>query len=153
MEVEGGAQAQGQISLNILQTIRTAQMQNGLKHGDYGRYRYVEIAAAQGHRLVRSRACAIARMRTRRSRCSEFCCCSSHLPTSWPRHHPPRVFCARRLRTLYKALKFLHGKGRYQKKKIEVAMVTDSRWVGIGWLVGCLAWWLGRFSATRQLPQ
>lgn len=28
-----------QLSLNLLQTIRTAQSQNGLKHGDYGRYR------------------------------------------------------------------------------------------------------------------
>jgi hypothetical protein len=28
-----------QLSLNILQVIRSAQGQNGLKHGDYGRYR------------------------------------------------------------------------------------------------------------------
>lgn len=28
---------------------------------------------------------------------------------------------------LYKSLKFLHGKGRYQKRKLEVAMVTDAR--------------------------
>lgn len=46
MEVDGstgGAAAGGggspQIALNILQTIRPAQQQNGLKHGDYGRYR------------------------------------------------------------------------------------------------------------------
>lgn len=32
--------AASQISLHLLQTIRTAQSQNGLKHGDYGRYRY-----------------------------------------------------------------------------------------------------------------
>lgn len=30
---------QQQIALNILQTIRPVQQQNGLKHGDYGRYR------------------------------------------------------------------------------------------------------------------
>lgn len=47
--------------------------------------------------------------------------------TGPPPQPPPRVFCARRLRSLYKALKFLHGKGRYQKKKIEVAMITESR--------------------------
>ena len=28
-----------QLPLNILQVIRAAQGQNGLKHGDYGRYR------------------------------------------------------------------------------------------------------------------
>ncbi len=28
-----------QYALNILQIIRSAQQQNGLKHGDYGRYR------------------------------------------------------------------------------------------------------------------
>ena len=28
-----------QIALNSLQTIRPVQQQNGLKHGDYGRYR------------------------------------------------------------------------------------------------------------------
>jgi hypothetical protein len=40
MEVDNAPAALGsQISLNILQTIRTAQTQNGLKHGDYGRYR------------------------------------------------------------------------------------------------------------------
>ena len=34
-----GSLPAAQISLNVLQTIRTAQTQNGLKHGDYGRYR------------------------------------------------------------------------------------------------------------------
>ena len=53
-----------------------------------------------------------------------------------------RVHCARRLRSLYKTLKFLHGKGRYQKKKLEAAMVTDARWVRGSWLVAGLP--LGR---------
>lgn len=42
MEVDAAAQEQQQqqqITLNILQTLRPAQQQNGLKHGDYGRYR------------------------------------------------------------------------------------------------------------------
>lgn len=30
-----------QLPLNILSTTKTAQLQNGLKHGDYGRYRFV----------------------------------------------------------------------------------------------------------------
>jgi hypothetical protein len=36
-----------------------------------------------------------------------------------------RQYCAKRLRSLYKATKFLHGKGRYQKKRLEVQHVTD----------------------------
>lgn len=42
MEVEGAPPVvapPSQIALNLLATIRTAQSQNGLKHGDYGRYR------------------------------------------------------------------------------------------------------------------
>lgn len=41
---------------------------------------------------------------------------------------PCRQYCARRLRSLYKALKFLHGKGRYTKKKLDVPQVSDARW-------------------------
>ena len=37
--VMADAQPLPQLSLNILQVIRSAQGQNGLKHGDYGRYR------------------------------------------------------------------------------------------------------------------
>ncbi|GBF99974.1 hypothetical protein Rsub_12667 [Raphidocelis subcapitata] len=88
-EVGGEAAPQQPISLNILATIRPAQQQNGLKHGDYGRY---------------------------------------------------RVFCARRLRTLYKGLKFLHGRGRYQKRRLEVAMITDARWLMIPLLSAERAW-------------
>lgn len=40
-ETTAAAAASPQISLNIMQTIRTAQMANGLKHGDYNRYRWV----------------------------------------------------------------------------------------------------------------
>jgi hypothetical protein len=38
-----------------------------------------------------------------------------------------RQYCSRRLRSLYKQLKLLHGKGRYQKRKIEPEMMADSR--------------------------
>lgn len=45
MEVDPAAAAeQGarlQLQLPLLATIKTAQLQNGLKHGDYGRYRCV----------------------------------------------------------------------------------------------------------------
>eukprot|EP00775_Hariotina_reticulata_P003191 gene3191-3469_t len=65
-----------QLPLNILCTIKSAQLQNGLKHGDYARY---------------------------------------------------RQYCARRLGSLYTAVKLLHGKGRYQKKKLDLQHVTDVR--------------------------
>lgn len=42
-------------------------------------------------------------------------------------NHVRRQYCSRRLRSLYKAVKFLHGKGRYQKKKLDVPQVTDVR--------------------------
>jgi hypothetical protein len=33
------------LQLSILATIKTAQLQNGLKHGDYSRYRWVETTS------------------------------------------------------------------------------------------------------------
>eukprot|EP00879_Flechtneria_rotunda_P020354 GHRR01021405.1.p1 GENE.GHRR01021405.1~~GHRR01021405.1.p1 ORF type:complete len:546 (+),score=261.79 GHRR01021405.1:1195-2832(+) len=78
-----------QLLLAVLNTIKPAQSQNGLKHGDYGRY---------------------------------------------------RQYCAHRLRSLYKALKFLHGKGRYTKKKLDVPQVTDARHLHIALVSAERAW-------------
>ncbi|KAI8465561.1 MAG: hypothetical protein J3K34DRAFT_525289 [Monoraphidium minutum] len=96
MEIDNAGSAEGPaaagqiaVALNLLQTIRAAQTQNGLKHGDYGRY---------------------------------------------------RLYCARRLRSLYKALKFTHGKGRYQKRKLEASMITDARWLLIPLVSAERAW-------------
>jgi hypothetical protein len=38
-----------------------------------------------------------------------------------------RQYCARRLRSLYTSLKFLHGKGRYTKKKLDNVAANDAR--------------------------
>lgn len=38
-----------------------------------------------------------------------------------------RQYCTRRLRRIYKSVKFLHGRGRYQKKKLEPEGVKDVR--------------------------
>jgi hypothetical protein len=43
-----------QFSIELLQVIKSAQQQNGLKHGDYGRYRLGYYTAAYSC----SRACA-----------------------------------------------------------------------------------------------
>jgi signal recognition particle subunit SRP68 len=59
-------------SLAILSKIHSAQMQNGLRHGDYQRY---------------------------------------------------RMYCSRRVRRIRKSLHFLHGKGRFHRKNIDVATV------------------------------
>ena len=40
---------------------------------------------------------------------------------------PCRQYCSRRLRRIYKAVRFLHGRGRYQKKKLEPEAVKDVR--------------------------
>lgn len=53
----------------------------------------------------------------------------------WQQHSqlPPchlgahRQYCARRLRSLYTSLKFLHGKGRYTKKKLDNVVGGDVR--------------------------
>jgi hypothetical protein len=48
----GDQPAPQQLALNVLQTTRAAQTQNGLKHGDYGRYRCPKI---QHRRSARAR--------------------------------------------------------------------------------------------------
>lgn len=67
-------------SVNVLQLLKSAQMQHGLRHGDYARY---------------------------------------------------RRYCTARLRRLYKSLKFTHGRGRYTKKAISIATVTEARFLHV----------------------
>lgn len=38
-----------------------------------------------------------------------------------------RQYCSRRLRRIYKGVRFLHGRGRYQKKRLEPDSVKDER--------------------------
>mmetsp|Transcript_11273 Transcript_11273/g.27521 ORF Transcript_11273/g.27521 Transcript_11273/m.27521 type:complete len:608 (-) Transcript_11273:1875-3698(-) len=77
------------LTLDILQTVKTSQSQHGLRHGDHVRY---------------------------------------------------RQYCTRRLARLYKALKFGHGRGRYQKKALEAATVTDERHLLIPLMAAERAW-------------
>jgi len=42
-------------------------------------------------------------------------------------NHHRREYCSRRLRRIYKGVKFLHGRGRFQKKKLEPETITDER--------------------------
>ncbi|KAI5074701.1 hypothetical protein GOP47_0010662 [Adiantum capillus-veneris] len=67
-------------SFNVLQLIKTAQNEHGVRHHDYTRY---------------------------------------------------RRYCTARLRRLYKSLKFTHGRGKYVRRQIVVANVTDTRFLHI----------------------
>ncbi|GAB4820832.1 hypothetical protein N2152v2_007878 [Parachlorella kessleri] len=51
-----------------------------------------------------------------------------------------RQYCGRRLRRLYKSLKFLHGRGRYQKKRLEAAAIKDVRYLHIPLVCAERAW-------------
>ncbi|KAL2649483.1 hypothetical protein R1flu_017611 [Riccia fluitans] len=82
MEVDavGADRAAPKFSFNVLQLIKTAQLQHGLRLGDYKRY---------------------------------------------------RRYCTARLMRLYKSLNFKHGRGKYVKKDITEATVTDVRYLHV----------------------
>uniref|UniRef100_A0A7N0RH32 Signal recognition particle subunit SRP68 n=1 Tax=Kalanchoe fedtschenkoi TaxID=63787 RepID=A0A7N0RH32_KALFE len=86
-------------SINVLQLLKSAQMQHGLRHGDYTRY---------------------------------------------------RRYCTARLRRLYKSLKFTHGRGKYNKRAITEATVTDVRFLHLVLYTAERAW--SHAMEKRQLP-
>lgn len=93
-------------AFSVLQIVKDGQSLHGLKHSDYQRYRK-GVAEAQRRRWL----------------------CRS--PTAQPLPAIAcRQYCSRRLRRIYKGVKFLHGRGRYQKKKHEPDAVKDVRWAG-----------------------
>jgi RNA-binding signal recognition particle 68 len=103
MEPDTSAQA---FPLPILQTIKAAQAQYGLRHGDYTRYRLCRFC---GPALKLGGTCF----------CSPFFCKIC------------RLYCTRRLRRLFVALNFTHGKGRFQKRQVQAAIITDARCEGL----------------------
>uniref|UniRef100_A0A2P2KPY7 Signal recognition particle subunit SRP68 n=1 Tax=Rhizophora mucronata TaxID=61149 RepID=A0A2P2KPY7_RHIMU len=78
MEIDGSDQISPRYSINVLQLLKSSQMQHGLRHGDYARY---------------------------------------------------RRYCTARLRRLYKSLKFTHGRGKYTRRAITEATVTEVRFL------------------------
>jgi len=74
VDAPAAAPVEQQFSLNVLQMIKGAQAQHGLRHGDYQRY---------------------------------------------------RRYCTARLVRLCKSLNFMHGRGKYVKKPISEATVTN----------------------------
>ncbi|KAJ8760453.1 hypothetical protein K2173_015120 [Erythroxylum novogranatense] len=86
-------------SINVLQMLKSAQMQHGLRHGDYTRY---------------------------------------------------RKYCSARLRRLYKSLKFTHGRGKYTRRPITEATVTDVRFLHAVLYMSERAW--SHAMEKRQLP-
>lgn len=43
--------------------------------------------------------------------------------------HHRRQYCSRRLHRIYKGVKFLHGRGKYHKKKLEPETIKDERYL------------------------
>ncbi|GFZ11908.1 signal recognition particle-related [Actinidia rufa] len=86
-------------SINVLQLLKSSQMQHGLRFGDYTRY---------------------------------------------------RRYCTARLRRLYKSLKFTHGRGKYNKKAITAATVTEVRFLHVVFYTAERAW--SHAMEKRQLP-
>ncbi|XP_057466371.1 uncharacterized protein LOC130755845 [Actinidia eriantha] len=86
-------------SINVLQLLKSSQMQHGLRFGDYTRY---------------------------------------------------RRYCTSRLRRLYKSLKFTHGRGKYSKRAITAATVTEVRFLHVVLYTAERAW--SHAMEKRQLP-
>lgn len=70
-----------------------------------------------------------------------------HVQTSQAQHgirhndyHRYRQYCARRLRRLHVKTKFLHGRTRHQKKKLEPTIMTDERHLHIPLMNAERAW-------------
>ncbi|CAH9121506.1 unnamed protein product [Cuscuta epithymum] len=76
-------------SINVLQLLKSAQLQHGLRFRDYTRY---------------------------------------------------RRYCTARLRRLYKSLKFTHGRGKYTKRTITAAIVTEVRFLHLALYTAERAW-------------
>jgi signal recognition particle subunit SRP68 len=55
-------------------------------------------------------------------------------------HGRYRQYCTRRLARVYKSLKFTHGRGKYQKKTLDAAMVKDERHLLIPLMTAERAW-------------
>jgi len=146
------------VSFGVLQQVRLSQAQNGLKHGDYARYRCVrglDVSPAPGDAQPREAgaACRLRAPRTKgrkepegknllppqrsidRSRSS-----SSRL--NQLRQNNDRTYCTRRLRSLYKGLRFLHGKGRYAPRKLDPSLLAggDARFLQIPLVLAERAW-------------
>lgn len=87
------------VSLDILQYVKQAQAQHGLRHSDYKRYRYSSPLRLACSSAINGRA-------------ARACC---------------RQYCARKAHRTRKALKLTHGRGKFQPKSLEAAGVTDAK--------------------------
>lgn len=96
MDVEA---VEPKFSFNVLQLIKTAQNEHGVRHHDYTRY---------------------------------------------------RRYCTARLRRLYKSLKFTHGRGKYLRRQIVIANITDIRFLHILLYLAERAW--SYAMAVKQTP-
>lgn len=99
MDIDTDQIANPKFSINVLQLLKSSQMQHGLRFGDYTRY---------------------------------------------------RRYCTARLRRLYKSLKFTHGRGKYTKRAINAATITEVRYLHVILYTAERAW--SHAMEKRQLP-
>ncbi len=114
------------LSLSILEITRSAQLQHGLRHGDHGRYR-------RANQHLRGPCPPSLPFVTRQTAPRRLVCRLSGARGLMPNSHR-RQYCTRRLRRVYKGVKLLHGRGKYVKRQLDPATVTDARchrWLAI----------------------
>ena len=113
---QAGLSAKHQVSLAILQTVKTAQNQHGLRHNDQKRYRYLQAV------LKTETLCS--------SRCSAEWLSVLLLWRS--------AYCSRKLRRLYKAHKLTHGRAKYTRRQLEATSIRDGGQAPVQLLAVCL---------------
>jgi hypothetical protein len=98
------------IALPVLATVRAARARHGLRTGDYGRYRCVRWVVVGVDR-------------------TGFVCDEAHRSVFSPPFpslpNQNSAYCTRKLGRLYRNLKLTHGRGKYQKRPIDAATVTE----------------------------
>ncbi|KAH9623709.1 hypothetical protein KSS87_013423, partial [Heliosperma pusillum] len=121
-------------SINVLQLLKSAQMQHGLRHGDYMRYRTncVPVSNWDNIKLTMSVVTGFAPVE------------------AFTLDRQIERYCTARLRRLYKSLKFTHGRGKYSRKVITESTVTDVRFLHILLYTAERAW--SHAMEKRQLP-
>lgn len=107
----------------MLQLLKSAQMQHGLRHGDYTRYRYLcRLFFPQFSSFYFRHTILLYYVRY-----DKF---TLHYCFEINRNEfKYRRYCTARLRRLYKSLKFTHGRGKYTKRAITESTVTEVRCV------------------------
>lgn len=105
-----------------MQLLKSAQMQHGLRHGDYTRYRFVQLRFFYWNIVMLFCFVTSIFVEFIMLRISLDCLYICFFLMC-------RRYCTARLRRLYKSLKFTHGRGKYAKRAITQSTVSEVRFV------------------------